>query len=80
MLFFTRVHGRPALSEPELAWWVIAATWVLAESCVVHLQFKHSAHSFSLADIPFVFGLVFATGDAFLEAGIPHRVMQRALR
>src|SRR4029453_18003536 len=33
----------------------------LAEHCVVHLHFKRSAHSFSLGDIPLVFGLLFAS-------------------
>jgi diguanylate cyclase (GGDEF)-like protein len=80
VLFFTQVHGRPALSEPELAWWVIAVAWVIAESCVVHLHFKHSAHSFSLADIPFVFGLVFATGDAFLAGALVGAGIAYALR
>ena len=36
------------------------------EICVVHVSFRRSAHSFSLADVPFVFGLVFATGDDFV--------------
>src|SRR5699024_9289206 len=36
------------------------------EICVVHVRFRRSAHSFSLADVPFVFGLVFASGDAFV--------------
>ena len=32
----------------------------------MHLAFRRSAHSFSLADIPFVFGLVFASGNGFV--------------
>ena len=32
----------------------------------MHLHFRRSAHSFSLADLPFVFGLAFASGDGFL--------------
>jgi diguanylate cyclase (GGDEF)-like protein len=80
LLFATQIHGRAALSEPELTWWVIAAAWVLAESCVVHLQFRRSAHSFSLADLPFVFGLVFAGGDAFLTGALLGAALAYGLR
>ena len=66
------VRGTPPLAEPELPWWAIAVGWVVAEACVVHLQFRRSAHSFSLADVPFVFGLVFASGD-----GVPGRRADR---
>ena len=37
---------------------------------MVHLQFRRSAHSFSLADMPFVFGLLFASGDGFLVGAL----------
>ena len=69
-LYFAFLRGEPALAEPHLAWWAIAAGWVFAEACVVHLHFRRSRHSFSLADIPFVFGLVFATGDGFLLGAV----------
>src|SRR3954447_16241377 len=64
------VHGTSALAEPHLAWWLLAPVFLVAEAGVVHLQFRRSAHSFSLADIPFVLGLVFASGDAFLAAAL----------
>jgi diguanylate cyclase (GGDEF)-like protein len=32
----------------------------------VHIEFRRSAHSLALADIPFVLGLVFASGDQFV--------------
>ena len=69
-LFFAFMHGAEPLQEPHLPWWAIAAGWTVAEACVVHLQFKRSAHSFSLADVPFVFGLVFAGGDAFFVGAL----------
>ena len=69
-VFVTSVHGTAPLAEPHLRWWVIAAGWAVAEACVVHLKFRRSAHSFSLADIPFVFGLLFATGDDFLAGAL----------
>jgi diguanylate cyclase (GGDEF)-like protein len=59
-------HGERPHSTPELPWWAVAAGFACAEICVVHVRFRRSAHSFSLADVPFVFGLVFATGDAFV--------------
>src|SRR6201988_3940379 len=59
-------HGEHPHSTPELPWWAVAAGFAGAEICVVHVRFRRSAHSFSLADVPFVFGLVFATGDAFV--------------
>ena len=62
--FFT--HGTQAHAEPQLPWWAVALGFACAEICVVHVRFRRSAHSFSLADLPFVFGLVFASGDAFV--------------
>src|SRR3954468_14690581 len=59
-------HGQPAHSTPHLPWWAVALGFAGGEICVVHVRFRRSAHSFSLADLPFVFGLVFATGDAFV--------------
>src|SRR5215212_258668 len=66
VLFLTEVHGTEPLSRPHIPWWAIAIGWAIAEMCVVHLEFRRSAHSFSLADLPFVFGLLFASGDGFL--------------
>src|SRR5215213_10533788 len=66
VLFFATVKATQPLAEPRLAWWAIAAGFLIAEACVVHLEFRRSAHSFSLADIPFVFGLLFASGSGFL--------------
>ena len=69
-LFVVSVHGTAPLTGPELPWWAIAAGFVAAEACVVHVEFRRSAHSFSLADIPFVFGLVFASGDDFIAGAL----------
>src|SRR3954469_2682017 len=70
VVFVASVRGTAPLSEPVLPWWAIAAGFVVAEACVVHLQFKRSAHSFSLADVPFVFGLTFASGTGFLVGAL----------
>src|ERR671932_355317 len=45
VVFVTSVHGAVPLARPHLQWWAIAAGWALAESCVVHLEFRRSAHS-----------------------------------
>src|SRR3954451_5920942 len=62
----TLTHGEPAHGSPHLPWWAVALAFAGGEICVVHVRFRRGAHSFSLADVPFVFGLVFATGDAFV--------------
>jgi diguanylate cyclase (GGDEF)-like protein len=59
-------HGDAPHADPHLPWWAVALGFAFAEVCVVHVRFRRSAHSFSLADLPFVFGLVFASGDAFV--------------
>ncbi len=61
-LYVTIVRDLPALLDPHLPWWGLALAFLVAESCVVHLQFRRSAHSFTLGDVPLVFGLLFATG------------------
>src|SRR4051794_12744670 len=64
--WITITRGEPAHGTPQLPWWAVALGFAGAEICVVHVRFRRSAHSFSLADVPFVFGLVFASGDAFV--------------
>jgi diguanylate cyclase (GGDEF)-like protein len=73
-------HGRPALAHPHVPWWAVAAGFLAAEACVVHLQFQRSAHSFSLADIPFVFALVFASGDNFVIGALVGTAIVHAAR
>src|SRR3954451_10300580 len=59
-------HGTAPHAKPHLQWWAVALGFACAEICVVHVRFRRSSHSFSLADLPFVFGLVFASGDDFV--------------
>src|SRR3954470_10198884 len=68
--WITITHGEPAHGTPQLPWWAVALGFAGAEVCVVHVRFRRSAHSFSLADVPFVFGLVFASGDDFVIGAI----------
>jgi diguanylate cyclase (GGDEF)-like protein len=63
-------HGDAPHADPHLPWWAVALGFAFAEICVVHVRFRRSAHSFSLADLPFVFGLVFASGDAFVVGAL----------
>jgi diguanylate cyclase (GGDEF)-like protein len=44
----------------SIPWWVLAALFFAAEICVVHIQFRRDAHSFSLGELPLVAGLFFA--------------------
>src|SRR5436190_6568037 len=68
-LFFTLAEGLSPLATPHLRWWMLAPAFFVAERCVVHLHFRRSAHSFSLGDMPLVFGLIFA-GSNDLMAGV----------
>jgi diguanylate cyclase (GGDEF)-like protein len=67
-LFFTIESDLPPLESPHLTWWMLAPAFFIAERCVVHLQFRRSAHSFSLGDLPLVFGLIFAGSNDLLMA------------
>jgi diguanylate cyclase (GGDEF)-like protein len=74
------VAGTQPLDDPELSWWVIGLGVIVAEVCVVHIAFRRSAHSFSLADIPIVFGLVFATGSQLVFGVLAGSVIVYAAR
>ena len=67
-LFVAFVHGRRALLEPHLPWWALAVGFLAAERCVVHLELRRSAHSFSLP----VSGRIRpgATGDGLLVGAL----------
>src|SRR5436190_4589620 len=67
-LYFGLARGLPPLASPHLRWWVLAPAFLVAERAVVHLHFRRSAHSFSLGDIPLVFGLVFASAGNLMAA------------
>jgi hypothetical protein len=65
-LYAGPVHGLGRLAHPHLPWWSMAIAFAIAGRCVVHLHFRRGAHSFSLGDIPLVFGLIFCSSDAFV--------------
>src|ERR1700754_635447 len=63
-------HNTIPHGEPHLPWWAVALGFAAAELCVVHVRFRRSTHSFSLGDVPFIFGLVFASGDSFMIGAV----------
>ena len=69
-LFAGPVAGLPPLHEPHVAWWWLALGFLVGERCVVHLEFSRNAHSFSLGDVPLVFGLVLASGGDLVIAAV----------
>jgi diguanylate cyclase (GGDEF)-like protein len=69
-LFIGVVGDFAPLDSPHMSWWLLAIGFFVAERGVVHLQFRRSAHSFSLGDIPLVFGLVFASAPDLLVGGL----------
>ncbi|MBA2311249.1 MAG: GAF domain-containing protein [Actinobacteria bacterium] len=68
ILFLRQIGGlQSSLHAP---WWVLAAGFYLTEICVVHLEFKREAHSFSLGEIPLVLALFFSTPGELLVAQV----------
>ena len=65
------VHDLPEFDlGVHITWWGLAFAFLAAERCVVHLHFRRSAHSFSLGDLPLVFGLLFAAPMDLVVAGL----------
>ncbi len=60
------VGGLHALTKPHIPWWALALGFAVAERAVVHLHVRRSAQSFTLADIPMVLGLIFASAPQLL--------------
>jgi diguanylate cyclase (GGDEF)-like protein len=64
------VHIQPIAAPFSIPWWLLAIGFYLAETNVVHLEFRRQAHTFSLSEIPFVLGLVFANPAEFVVAAV----------
>jgi hypothetical protein len=60
----------PHSAPVTIPWWALAVAFYLAETNVVHLEFRRQAHTFSLSEIPLVIGLVFATPVDFVLANV----------
>jgi diguanylate cyclase (GGDEF)-like protein len=61
---------QPHFTPVSIPWWALAIAFYLAETNVVHLEFRRTAHTFSLSEIPLVLGLVFATPVDFVLANV----------
>src|SRR4051794_12700128 len=60
-VFVLLEHGLLPARGGGWPWLLLAVMFAVADRCVVHMHFRESAHSFSLADIPLVLGLIFAS-------------------
>jgi diguanylate cyclase (GGDEF)-like protein len=57
-------------AERHMPWWGLAAAFGLAEAWVVHFHFRRSSHSFSLGELPLIFGLLFLPPNELLLASV----------
>src|SRR3954451_6763724 len=57
-----------AIVEGIVPWWLVAVVVAITERWPVHLEFRRSAHSFSLTDVPVTIALLFTTGPAAVAA------------
>ena len=69
----------PIISSVSMPFWALVIAFAVAERFAVHVHFRRSAHSMSLAEIPFVFALVFAGGLPAVLAGAIGRILVLAL-
>lgn len=68
IFFGLQRHQAAPLSSVDIPWWVLAIGFFIAEVYVVHLEFRSSAHSFAISEIPLVVGLFFASPGVVLAA------------
>jgi diguanylate cyclase (GGDEF)-like protein len=54
----------------HVPWWVLAIVFAMSEAWVVHFHFRRSSHSFSLGELPLVFGLLFLSPHELLLASV----------
>jgi diguanylate cyclase (GGDEF)-like protein len=62
--------GRPPTGVSAIPVVALALLFALAEMFVVHLKFRHDAHTFSLSEIPLMLGLFFAAPGTVLLAQV----------
>src|SRR6185369_7500889 len=60
--------GQPTAPPVTIPWWLLAGIFFLTEAKVVHLHIGRSAHSFSMSEIPLVYGLFFFRPAEFIVA------------
>jgi len=60
--------GQLAQAPVAVPWWLLAGLFYLTEAKVVHLHLGRSAHSFSMSEIPVVYGIFFFRPAEFIVA------------
>ena len=71
ILFLTiQVDLKAFPTAVSIPWWVLGVAFFVSEVFVVHLEFRSSAHSFALSEIPLVAGLFFASPAELLLAQV----------
>ncbi|MEA2605600.1 MAG: hypothetical protein QOI00_357 [Chloroflexota bacterium] len=60
----------PAQPPTLIPWWILAAAFYVAEAKVVHIHIGHSAHSFSMSEVPLVIGLFLVNPLGFVAARV----------
>ena len=68
LLWFGVRGEEPPFAGASLPWWVLAVSFGVAEVFVVHIRIARHAQTFSLAEIPLVFGLAFTTPGGLVLA------------
>jgi signal transduction histidine kinase len=68
LLWFGVRGEEPPFAGASLPWWVLAVSFGVAEVFVVHIRIARHAQTFSLVEIPLVFGLAFATPGGLVLA------------
>ena len=70
VLLWLAVRGEepPFAGGPSLPLWILAVSFGVAEVFVMHIRIARHAQTFSLAEIPLVFGLAFATPGGLVLA------------
>ena len=66
--FGARGQEPPFANGPSLRLWVLAVAFGIAEVFVMHIRIARHAQTFSLAEIPLVFGLAFTTPGGLVLA------------
>jgi GGDEF domain-containing protein len=58
---------KPAAPAPiHLAWWLLIPAFVLSNICVLHLEVREEAHTFTLSELPLIVGLFFVSPAALI--------------
>jgi signal transduction histidine kinase len=68
LLWFGVRGEEPPFAGASFPWWVLAVSFGVAEVFVVHIRIARHAQTFSLAEIPLVFGLAFTSPGGLVLA------------